>query len=165
MHFSCISHAYLRHILTSQSYLRYLRNMSYKCWQILGIYLTYLMLISAISKANLREILGKSQVHLSISKAYLSNIIWFLEDSRRESCWPHALRLDIEETMAEKEESEADVQFVEEGVLVMEAERTLSSRFSNININHDMCTRTKVVIYLSFSHAIKIATQLKSRCN
>ena len=56
--------------------------------------------------------------------------------------------------MAEKEESEADVQFVEEGVLEMEAERTLSSKFSNININHDMCTRTKVVIYLSFSHAI-----------
>ena len=38
--------------------------------------------------------------------------------------------------MAEKEESEADVQFVEEGVLVMEAERTLSSRFSDININN-----------------------------
>ena len=55
------------------------------------------MLISAISKANLREILGKSQVHLSISKAYLSNIIWFLEDSRQESCRPRALRLDIEE--------------------------------------------------------------------
>ena len=75
------------------------------------------------------------------------------------------MRLDIEETMAEKEESEADVQFVEEGVLVMEAERTLSSRFSNFNINNNMCTRTKVVIYLSFSHAIKIATQLKLRCN
>ena len=43
--------------------------------------------------------------------------------------------------MAEKEESEADVQFVEEGVPVMEAER-----FSNININHDICTITKVVI-------------------
>ena len=170
MHFSCISHAYLRHILrhtlgTSQSYLIYLRNMSYKCWQILGIYLTYLMLISAISKANLREILENLRYIWSISKAYLSNIIWFLEDGRRESCWPHALRLDIEETMAEKEESEADVQFVEEGILVMEAERTLSSRFSNININHDMCTRTKVVIYLSFSRAIIIATQLKSRCN
>ena len=68
-------------------------------------------------------------------------------------------------TMAEKEESEADVQFVEEGVLEMEAERTLSRKFSNININHDMFTRTKVVIYLSFSHAIKITTQLKSRCN
>ena len=67
--------------------------------------------------------------------------------------------------MAEKEESEADVQFVEEGVLVIEAERTLSSRFSNININRDMCTGTKVVIYLSFSHAIKITTQLKSPCN
>ena len=67
--------------------------------------------------------------------------------------------------MAKKEESEADVQFVEEGVLVMEAERTLSSKFSKININHDMCTRTKVVIYLSFSHAIKIVTQLKSRSN
>ena len=67
--------------------------------------------------------------------------------------------------MAEKEESEADIQFVEEGVLVMEAERTLLSKFSNININQDMCTRTKLVIYLSFSHAIKIATQLKSRCN
>ena len=64
--------------------------------------------------------------------------------------------------MAEKEESEADVQFVEEGVLVMEAERTLLSKFSNININHDMCTRTKVVIYLSFSHTIKIAKQFKS---
>ena len=67
--------------------------------------------------------------------------------------------------MAEKEESEFDVQFVEEGILVTEAERTLSSRFSNININHNMCTRTKVVIYLSFSHAIKIATQLKLRRN
>ena len=67
--------------------------------------------------------------------------------------------------MAEKEESEADVQFVEEGVLEMEAERTLSSKFSNININHDICTRTKVVIYLSFSHAIKIATQLKLQHN
>ena len=66
-------------------------------------------------------------------------------------------------TMAEKEES--DVQFVEEGVLVIEAERTLSSRFSNININRDMCTKTKVVIYLSFSHAIEITTQLKSRRN
>ena len=62
--------------------------------------------------------------------------------------------------MAEKEESE--VQFVEEGILVIEAERTLSSRFSNININHDMCTRTKVVIYSYFSHVIKIAAQLKS---
>ena len=67
--------------------------------------------------------------------------------------------------MAEKEESEADVQFVKEGVLVIEAERTLLSRFSNINIKRDMCTGTKVVIYLSFSHAIKITTQLKSRCN
>ena len=67
--------------------------------------------------------------------------------------------------MAEKEDSKADVQFVEEGVLVMEAERTLSSRFSNVNINHDMCIRPKVVIYLSFSHAINIATQLKSRRN
>ena len=64
--------------------------------------------------------------------------------------------------MAEKEESEADVQFVEEGVLVMEAERTLLSKFSNININQDMCTRTKLVIYLNWNRdTIKIATQLK----
>ena len=67
--------------------------------------------------------------------------------------------------MAEKEESTADVQFVKEGVLVIEAERTLLSRFSNINISRDIRTGTKVVIYLSFSHAIKITTQLKSRCN
>ena len=50
--------------------------------------------------------------------------------------------------MAEKEDSKADVQFIEEGVLVMEAERTLSSRFSNVNINHDMCIRTKVGIFI-----------------
>ena len=110
MHFSCISHAYLRHILrhtlgTSQSYLIYLRNMSYKCWQILGIYLTYLMLISAISKANLREILENLRYIWGISKAYLSNIIWFLEDSRRESCWPRALRLDIEEAQLSEHDS------------------------------------------------------------
>ena len=158
MHFSCISHAYLRHILrhilgTSQSYLIYLRNMSYKCWQILGIYLTYLMLISAISKANLREILENLRYIWGISKAYLSNIIWFLEDSRRESCWPHALRLDIEETMAEKEESKADVQFVEEGILVMEAERTLSTLTT-------ICALEPRLLFI-----YPFPTQLKSRRN
>ena len=52
-------------------------------------------------------------------------------------------------TMAEKEESEADVQFAEEGVLVIEAERTLSS------INCDICT---LLIY-------PFPTQLKSQRN
>ena len=158
MHFSCISHAYLRHILrhtlgTSQSYLRYLRNMSYKCWQILGIYLTYLMLISAISKANLREILDNLRYIWGISTAYLSNIIWFVEDSRRECCWPRALRLNIEETMAEKEESEADVQFVEEGILVMEAERTLSTLTT-------ICALEPRLLFI-----YPFPMQLKSRCN
>ena len=60
--------------------------MSYKCWQILGIYLTYLILICAISKANLREILGKSQVQYiwGISKTYLWHISVIFQGSLRQ---------------------------------------------------------------------------------
>ena len=49
--------------------------------------------------------------------------------------------------MANKEESET-VEFIEEWALVMEGERTLSSRFTNININHDLCIRSEVLIII-----------------
>ena len=61
--------------------------------------------------------------------------------------------------MAEKEESEADVQFVEEGVLVLEAERTLSSRFSNINLTTICAQKPRLLFIYPFP------TQLKSRRN
>ena len=50
--------------------------------------------------------------------------------------------------MANKEESETTVEFIEEWALVMEGERTLSSRFNNININHDLCIRSEVLIFI-----------------
>ena len=50
--------------------------------------------------------------------------------------------------MTEKEESKAPVQFVEEWALVREAERTLSSRFSNVYIDHDLCIRFKVLVFI-----------------
>ena len=49
--------------------------------------------------------------------------------------------------MANKEESET-VEFIEEWALVMEGERTLSSRFTNINIKHDLCIRSEVLIFI-----------------
>ena len=53
----------------------------------------------------------------------------------------------LDKTMANKDESDT-VEFIEEWALVMEGERTLSSQFTNININHDVCIRSKVLIFI-----------------
>ena len=54
--------------------------------------------------------------------------------------------------MAEKEDSKADVQFVEEGVLVMEAERTLSTDMKIVTLGSSGIVLTSFRFLTSACH-------------